>query len=71
MRETDAMLSESKLAKVRKEPSVPIICNISSSPRFIDVAFLGCACCAEGHVGRHIEGRESLQDAFKQPQESS
>ena len=33
---------------LRKETSVPVSCNISS-PLFIDVAFLGCA-CAEGSV---------------------
>ena len=69
MRETDAMLSESQLAMLRKEALVAIGCigcNISSSPRLIDVAFLGCACCAQGHVGRHTQGLESVQDAFKQ-----
>ena len=65
----DTILSERQLAMLRKESSVPISCNISSSPRFIDVAFLGCA-CAEGTVGRHSQGLESVQDAFKQPQES-
>ena len=68
MRETDAMLSESQLAMLRKEALVAIGCigcNISS-PRLIDVAFLGCACCAQGHVGRHTQGLESVQDAFKQ-----
>ena len=69
MRETDAMLSESQLAMLRKEALVAIGCNISS-PRLIDVALLGCACCAQGHVGRHTQGLESVQDAFKQPQES-
>ena len=54
LQETDAMLSESQLAMLRKEALVAIGCNISS-PRFIDVAFLGCACCAEGHVGRHTQ----------------
>ena len=54
LRETDAMLSESQLAMLRKEALVAIGCNISS-PRLIDVAFLGCACCAEGHVGRHTQ----------------
>ena len=58
------MLSESQLAMLRKEALVAIGCNISS-PRLIDVAFLGCACCAEGHVGRHTQGLESVQDAFK------
>ena len=42
------MLSESQLAMLRKEALVAIGCNISS-PLFIDVAFLGCA-CAEGSV---------------------
>ena len=65
MRETDAMLSESQLAMLREEVLVAIGCNISS-PRLIDVAFLGCACCAQGHVGRHTQGLESVQDAFKQ-----
>ena len=60
------MLSESQLAMLRKEALVAIGCNISSSPRLIDVAFLGCACCAQGHVGRHTQGLESVQDAFKQ-----
>ena len=36
MQETDAMLSESQLAMLRKEALVAIGCNISS-PRFIDV----------------------------------
>ena len=35
MRETDAMLSESQLAMLRKEALVAISCNISSSPRLI------------------------------------
>ena len=65
MRETNAMLSESQLAMLREEALVAIGCNISS-PRLIDVAFLGCACCAQGHVGRHTQGLESVQDAFKQ-----
>ena len=63
------MLSQSQLAMLRKEALVVIGFNISSSPRFIDVAFLGCACCAEGHVGRHTHGLESEQDPFKQQQE--
>ena len=46
------MLSESQLAMLRKEALVAIGCNISS-PRLIDVALLGCACCAQGHVGTH------------------
>ena len=70
LRETDAILSESQLAMLRKEALVAISCNISSSPRLIDVAFFGCACCAEGHVGRHTRWLESVQDAFKQTQES-
>ena len=66
------MLSESQLAMLRKEALVAIGCNISSSPRLLDVAFLGCVsvCCAQGHVGRHTQGLESVQDAFKQTQES-
>ena len=61
------MLSESQLAMLRKESLVAISCNISSSPRFIDVAFLGCACCAEGHVGRHTQGLESVQALSNNP----
>ena len=41
------MLSESQLAMLREEVLVAIGCNISS-PRLIDVAFLGA--CAEGSV---------------------
>ena len=44
----DTILSESQLAMLRKESPVPVSCNISS-PLFINVSFLGCA-CAEGSV---------------------
>ena len=52
-------LPQSQLAMLRKEAlALPLGCNISSSPGNI------------GSCGRHTQGLESVQDAFKQPQES-
>ena len=60
------MLSESQLAMLRKEALVAIGCNISSSPRLIDVAFLGCAWtgeragCFQSTIGNKKAGRLML-----------
>ena len=74
LRETDSMLSESQLAMLRKEPSVPISCNISSSPRLIDVTSMLLS--LDVHIvqkvmwaGIHRDWR-ACRTPSKQPQES-
>ena len=64
------MLSQSQLAMLRKEALVVIGCNISSSPRLIDVLLSLDVHVVQKVMWAGTQGLESVQDAFKQPQES-